>query len=114
MTNLLKETEEILTEHNLSNKDVLWVGSRDLWTAWDNFKAVANVDYDSGYGVQEVMPDLLIVGKYWWLERHEYDGLEWWEFKQLPERPDKNLTIKAVVRSEYEDSLLELNQGSHK
>lgn len=26
----------------------------------------------------------MVVGDDWWLERHEYDGSEWWEFKRLP------------------------------
>ena len=114
MSNLLKETKEVLADNKLSDKNVLWVGSKDLWTTWDNFAEVANVEYDSGYGGQEVMSDLIIVGKYWWLERHEYDGSEWWEFKQLPERPDRNQTIERVVRINYEDSLLELNNTTAK
>lgn len=30
---------------------------------------------------------LKIVGDNWWLERHEYDGAEWFEFKTLPQKP---------------------------
>ena len=107
--NLLKETEKILNRHKLSSSDVLWVGSNDLYTTWDNFAEVANVEYDSGYGGQEVMSDLIIVGKDWWLERHEYDGSEWWEFKRLPEKPNKKQIITRVVTLDYEDSLIELN-----
>lgn len=29
----------------------------------------------------------MIVGDDWWMERHEYDGSEWWEFKELPKKP---------------------------
>jgi hypothetical protein len=35
---------------------------------------------------------IIVVGKDWWLERHEYDGSEWWEFKTMP---DKNKYLKS-------------------
>lgn len=41
--------------------------------------------------------DLIIVGDTWWLERHEYDGCEWFEFKELPSKPEKYLDIKAIT-----------------
>ena len=31
--------------------------------------------------------DLIVVGKDFWIERHEYDGSELWEFKRMPEEP---------------------------
>lgn len=45
-----------------------------------------NFEYDSGYGGQE------LYGTVWfkdntWAERGEYDGLEWWEERYLPEIP---------------------------
>ena len=48
---------------------------------WENFKEVANVEYDSGFGSPQVAEDLIIMGSDFWLERHEYDGSEWWEYK---------------------------------
>ena len=41
-------------------------------------------NYDNGFGGAEVHGDLKIVGNDWWMERGEYDGSEWWEFKTLP------------------------------
>ena len=95
--NLLKETLEFLKENNLEPKDVLWVGNSEIKTDWDNFAKIANINYNSGYGGQKVAYDLLIVGKDWWLERHEYDGSEWWEFKQLPKEPGSNVKLRCVV-----------------
>lgn len=95
--NLLNETLEILKENNLEPKDVLWVGNSEVKTDWDNFAKIADVNYDSGFGAQEVATDLLIVGQNWWLERHEYDGSEWWEFKRLPKEPKKKVTLYHVV-----------------
>jgi hypothetical protein len=44
-------------------------------------------DYNNGYGRQQVF------GYVWlqdncWLERSEYDGSEWWDFKDTPLIPD--------------------------
>jgi len=31
---------------------------------------------------------LTVAGDDWWLERHGYDGSEWWEFKTLPKKSE--------------------------
>ena len=55
---------------------------------WDNFCLNANFFYDNGYGGNEIPMDLIVVGKDFWLERHTYDGAEWWEYKEIPEEPE--------------------------
>lgn len=98
-TNLLEETTEVLQQYNLTPRDIRWV-SATLYhpdyttttctgTAGDFLAAALLYNYDSGYGGQEVNDSLLIVGDDWWLERHDYDGSEWWEFKQMPTLPAK-------------------------
>jgi hypothetical protein len=109
MANLLQETNEILKENKKSWQEVKWVGCRDFQIPIALFKDLANKEYDDGYGAQEVATDLLVVGNNWWLERHEYDGSEWWEFKELPKepiiyRPD----IKKII-GEVWKTLEELN-----
>lgn len=42
-----------------------------------------NFDYDSGYGSQYLFGFVLLSGGEW-LERRQYDGLEWWEKKSRP------------------------------
>lgn len=42
------------------------------------------INYDDGYGGQEIDSSLVIVGDDWWLERAEYDGAGWFEFKKQP------------------------------
>ena len=106
--NLLNETIEKLKEHNLTPKDVRWVGSKSVKTSWDNFAQVSNVQYDNGYGAPEVATNLVIVGKDWWLERHEYDGAEGWDFKEQPEEPAKEEYIGRFVGGIW-DTLEELN-----
>lgn len=39
-------------------------------------------DYDDGFGGQEVFGKIMLVTDSW-LERGEYDGSEWWEYKRV-------------------------------
>ncbi len=109
MSNLLEETLDILKANGKSPDDVRWVGKREpdylasirarvealpLGT-WAEFKRFANFKYDDGYGGAEVATDLKIVGDDWWLERGEYDGSEWWEFKTLPQKPKEPTQLRA-------------------
>lgn len=95
MRNLLQETLEVLERYHKLPSDVQWVGSQsgDVATTWEKFVGVADYEYDSGYGGQEVAHDLVIVGIDWWLERGEYDGSEWWSFKKLPVRRNEPETL---------------------
>ncbi len=86
MSNLLTETTNILQQYGRAITDVRWIGSIDgrYGLTWDEFALLANVEYHSGFGAAEVAQDLVVVGDNWWLERHEYDGSEWWEYKSMP------------------------------
>ena len=84
---LVKETIEVIKEEGYSESDIEWVGSKDgkYGMSWDSFKeAFKRIEYDCGYGGQEVAKDLVVVGNDWWLERQEYDGAEGWSFKKMP------------------------------
>ena len=86
--NLYYETVSFLTKQGKSIDDVVFVSGNGHEIPMDNFVAIAKAyNYDEGYGTNEVPTDLLVVGKDWWIERYEYDGSEWWEFKTLPARP---------------------------
>jgi hypothetical protein len=85
--NLLDETVEKLRQHNKTIFDVLWFGTRSKqWGA--DIQTLFNIEYDAGFGRVYVPEDLIVVGDNWWLERHEYDGSEWWEFKSMPAKPE--------------------------
>ncbi len=86
MINLLQETIDIITVKEKTVEDVLWVGTKDMSFSWKEFASISDFDYYNSYGRRRIKESLLVVGKDWWLERHEYDGSEWWEFKILPER----------------------------
>jgi hypothetical protein len=50
------------------------------------FLAIMDFDYDAGFDGQELFGTVILTD-YRWLERHEYDGSEWWELKEytIPE-----------------------------
>lgn len=102
MPNLLSETIEVLQENGKDEKDVLWVGNKEIKATWDNFKSIANIEYDAGYGSAQVAEDLLVVGKDFWLEREEYDGSEWWSYKEYPTSIGKYTVIKALTVTQAE------------
>jgi len=103
MENLLKETIEKLKTHNKTLDDVLWFGSKDIELKGDLQKAL-DFNYDSGYGGQEVLEDLILVGRDFWLERHEYDGSEWWEYKEMPVKPTRSVYL-GLKNLKVEDSI---------
>ena len=119
MANLLKETLEILKEHGKTPRDVEWVGSKEWgWFTWEDFEKIADIEYDNGYGAQEIAEDLLVVGKDWWLTREEYDGSEWWQFNQIPQKPKEYrvppyLSVGQVNLIGWK-SLIEINEGGIK
>lgn len=110
--NLLYETLDILKEHGKTPAMVefvsvvaegsWWDRQIEGWISWGQFEAIANFSYDPGYGGVEIDPLVRVVGVDWWLERHEYDGAEWWEFKTLPRKPEirvSEATEKNLRRS---------------
>ena len=97
LKNLWLETVFELEDNGKTFDDVLWIGCRDFKISKEDFKLLANVEYDSGYGAPEVAQDLLIVGDGWWMERGEYDGAEWWEWKEPPKEPEKTRVVSNLV-----------------
>jgi hypothetical protein len=108
MTNLLEETLESIEETKHSTADVVWVGSANgtRAIAWDEFTLVADINYDSGYGGNEIPLDLVLVfsdGS--WLQRGEYDGAEWWDFCNVPTREATASKFKFNVVETRHDRL---------
>lgn len=111
MANLKRETLAFLEEHGKTKDDILWVGCPEYTIPTELFWKLADKWYDDGYGSPEVADDLLIVGEDFWLERHEYDGSEWWEFKTMPKKPDQEREVKKVIKDDwYWGSLTSINQ----
>lgn len=94
--NLKNSTLNILNQHNKLPSDIKWVGCTNFKISIEEFWKLADREYDASYGSQEVAEDLIVVGDSWWLERHEYDGSEWWEYKELPQEPEKILSVPTL------------------
>ena len=94
--NFYEETIDVLKDKGKTMDDVVWIGGNSFEMPKENFIELARKQiYDSGYGGQEMPRDIKIVGKDFWLERAEYDGSEWWEYKEFPIRPNE---IKIVTK----------------
>jgi len=114
--NLLSETLSNLLSNGKSPADVFWVGSKDgeYAISWEEFAKIANVDYHKGFGGQAVASDLVVVGQSWWLERGEYDGSEWWEFKSTPVKLNDCSKFHTVCNNGMWASLEEMNRPGGK
>ena len=53
------------------------------------------IDYKPGFGRQELYGEIL-TNRNSWIERGEYDGSEWWEYKTIPTKED-------VLSAKYKD-----------
>lgn len=60
--NLLDETKGAISQSEHSTDDVRFVGSRDekLGIPWSQAEKVLDIDYDNGYGSQEIAADLVV------------------------------------------------------
>lgn len=94
--NLLEETKAILKENDKLIFDILWFGTEDFVVDHD-IQELFSIEYDNGYGLNEIPAELKVVGDGWWLERGEYDGSEWWEYKELPKKPALTKTNKNLL-----------------
>lgn len=111
--NLYNETLQVLNDHNKSFDDVLNVviiydddyqhNNEEYIIDKNDFIEIAKtINYDSGYGLPEINESLKILGKDWYMERREYDGSEWWEFKTMP---ILNQNAKKVDKKELKEYL---------
>lgn len=107
-TNLLAETLDVLSDNGKKPQDVLWVGdySGRHRCSWDEFAELArDLNYDSGYGGNEIAGNLVVVGSDWWLSRGEYDGSEWWNFNVKPEPQENTKPVTNLRNIDYSDAV---------
>jgi hypothetical protein len=92
MMNALEELKEVLKENNktidniIAIRVVLEVQENDdiaIYTLED----LKDVNYDDGYGSQNLY-GIILLDDNDWLERLEYDGAEWWEYRRNPHLVD--------------------------
>lgn len=52
---------------------------------WEVFLEEINLDYNDGFGGQNLYGTIWYTDGVTWSQRGEYDGSEWWEFQSCPE-----------------------------
>ena len=110
MTNLWEETTRMLAAHGKTFENVEYVQGSGFGITKENFERVAKKSkYYSGFGAPEVADDLVVVGDNWWLERHEYDGSEWWEYKEKPKQISEIKEVSHLAGGMW-NKLAELNE----
>jgi len=100
MINLYEETDEFLANAGFTWDDVEFIGSKDrIYSCTvEEFKLLANHEYDAGYGAQQVASDLIINLKNGdHIYRYEYDGSErWTRYINYPPNPNPRKINKLI------------------
>jgi hypothetical protein len=104
--NLLEETEKILSKFHKTWEDVVWIGNSQFQISVDNFKEVANQQYNNK-GDASVAIDLLITGQDWWLERYCDEVSEGWSYREITKKPKEIRKVKSLIK---EESFLHLEE----
>jgi hypothetical protein len=113
MRNLLEETEEALEQIGATFGDVIFIGSSDgrYSCSVDEFKKLADIEYNARFGGQEIATDLVIEltnGRV--MSRGEYDGSEWWDFTTPIPKLSETLPIITLKGNSSWSSLDELSK----
>ena len=96
--NFMKETLHVLKEKNYTVDEILWIGTRKWHVKHPENLEFLNVDYDPGYGTNEISMGLVIVMEdYSWFTRQEYDGSEWWSHHSMPTARGESKSINDVT-----------------
>ena len=66
-----------------NTNDIKLRSNRNIQDEFDFLEKLNYIDYDSGYGIQELF-GIIVFKDGTWLEREEYDGSEWWKHCELP------------------------------
>lgn len=112
--NLLNETLDCLKVLGIDEKDVYGAYDGKTLLNWGDFKKLAkDINYDNGYGCQEINQSLLVYTEKAILYRHEYDGAEGWKYvpildkenllnpKRLSESKILFKDVKFVIGEDY-------------
>lgn len=95
MTNAKEELLRMLSDINKTEADIARLKCvTNLDYIENTKKEIFSIDdldfeYSEGYGAQELF-GLVLFNDGSWLERGEYDGAEWWEYKKPPTDEDFN------------------------
>lgn len=100
--NLLEETIKDIKESGHTPEDIVFIGSEKsgYCCEWEDFKAIANIDYPCSNGGHEIAGDLVIVfrdGSKMWRDYHESNGFEHWSYSKPFKMPEKKKQLLRVT-----------------
>ena len=111
-TNLLEETKEAIENFGQEIDNIIFIGSQESGheCSWEQFEVLANQEYDSSYGGQEVAEDLIIVFEDGTIMSWgEYDGSEWWECLKPFTIPEEFHQIRSLFPEDCWRTLSDIN-----
>ena len=86
---IIKRDEGYWDDHNnYTQKEAIILKEGYSVAEYEEFLKKLDFEYDSGYGIQELSGTVWLAEEGTWYERGEYDGSEWWEYKECPQIPD--------------------------
>lgn len=77
-----------LKYHNKTTEDILYIVNNDKWCTWQEF---INLRVFKQY-LFDI--DWIIVGSDFFIDFTECEGVCFWDFKKIPQKPLKRLNIK--------------------
>ena len=80
---LLEETKQKIQDLKYDTDSIVFIGSKETGHSctWSEFEKLADIEYNSGYGGQEIASDLAIVfADGMTMFRLEYYGSECWDY----------------------------------
>jgi hypothetical protein len=107
MTNVVSEIINEITQQGFETKDISWIGSKDgqFAMSYDDFyMKFGNMEYDNGFGAQELASDLVMVMKdNSYFDRDEYDGAEGWTYNKPPQKQKDSKTMEHICVKEVSE-----------
>lgn len=101
MTNALEEIKEVLEENNKTIDNIIAIRvTLDKGNyIYDLIKIhtledLQNLNYNRGYGRQELFGIILLDDNDWLERHHDSDGAEWWEYRINPHLDDNLVDLK--------------------
>lgn len=95
--NLLKETIDAIKKNHQYVENIIHIGNYEYGMTWDEFKKLADVDYNPNTKKFRVAMDLIIIFKdFDWLERVHDSFYERWQYHDLPHIAPKTKKIKNI------------------
>ena len=109
MTNYMEEFNHVLSLHDYTIDNIVWIGTSDFKIPISEFiKVATNTVYNAGFGQPETPSDIVVVmDDNSYFERREYDGAEYWFHKNPLREPHTTFHLSADTFN-YIDAKIDL------